>query len=423
MTDRADELRRQVEEIADQLCLTVGGQFDYRVRLDTDDETIEKLLMLVNFVLVTAHQSIEEQTQLKETLHSELEERRRVEREFEALRREVLDGGQFGELIGRSPAMEKVRQQIAVVAPTEATVLVLGESGTGKELVAHEIHRRSGRRERPMVRVNCASVPRELYESEFFGHARGAFTGAVRDRAGRFELAHGGTLFLDEVGEIPLDLQSKLLRVLQEGEFERVGEDRTRRTDVRIVAATNRNLEDEVEAGRFREDLFYRLNVFPIEVEPLKKRQEDIPLLAVAFMERLAHQRTLETPALTAVDFVELQQYDWPGNVRELQNVIERALITWSGGPVKLHLPISKRTSRKKGPEPELPGVVPEVEMRRRERENIRTALELSGGRVYGPDGAARLLGIKPNTLAARVKKLGLREPPGSPKPEMKPDS
>ena len=164
-----------------------------------------------------------------------------------------------------------------------------------------------------------------------------------------------------------------------------------------------------MDAGRFREDLFYRLNVFPIEVEPLKKRQEDIPLLAVAFMERLARQRKLETPALTGIDFVQLQQYDWPGNVRELQNVIERALITWSGGPVKLHLPVSKRTPRRRGPEPEPPGVIPEVEMRRRERENIKTALELSGGRVYGPDGAARLLGIKPNTLAARVKKLGLR--------------
>jgi transcriptional regulator with GAF, ATPase, and Fis domain len=206
--------------------------------------------------------------------------KRRLELENEYLREEVTRAGAFGELVGQGPALEAVARQIDLVAPTDAAVLVLGESGTGKELVAREVHRRSKRAGRPLIKVNCAAVPRELYESEFFGHARGSFTGALRDRAGRFELADGGTLFLDEVGEIPLELQAKLLRVLQEGELERVGEERTRRVDVRLVAATNRDLRAEAEAGRFRQDLYYRLSVFPVELPPLRKRVEDIPLLA-----------------------------------------------------------------------------------------------------------------------------------------------
>jgi transcriptional regulator with GAF, ATPase, and Fis domain len=203
---------------------------------------------------------------------------KRLELENEYLREEVTRAGAFGELIGQSPALEAVARQIDLVAPTDSGVLILGESGTGKELVAREIHRRSHRAGKPLIRVNCAAVPRELYESEFFGHARGAFTGALRDRAGRFELADQGTLFLDEVGEIPLELQAKLLRVLQEGELERVGEERTRRVNVRLVTATNRDLRAEVEAGRFRQDLYYRLSVFPVELPPLRKRKQDIPL-------------------------------------------------------------------------------------------------------------------------------------------------
>ncbi len=210
--------------------------------------------------------------------------RRRLEEENEYLRDEVTRAGAFGELVGEGPALGAVARQIDLVAPTDSAVLILGESGTGKELVAREVHRRSKRAGKPLVKVNCAAVPRELYESEFFGHARGAFTGALRDRAGRFELADGGTLFLDEVGEIPLDLQAKLLRVLQEGELERVGEERTRRVDVRVVAATNRDLRAEAEAGRFRQDLYYRLSVFPVELPPLRKRPEDVPLLAEHFL-------------------------------------------------------------------------------------------------------------------------------------------
>ena len=232
-----------------------------------------------------------------------------------------------GEIIGQSMALRQILSQIEMVAPTDANVLILGETGTGKELIARELHRRSRRKDKPLVRVNCACIPKELYESEFFGHARGAFTGAVKDRVGRFEAAAGGTLFLDEIGEIPLELQSKLLRVLQEKCYERVGEEMTRRADVRIVAATNRDLKKEVTAGRFREDLYYRLNVFPMKLAPLRERREDIPLLAAHFVELSLRELGCPRPRLTRAGIETLQGYDWPGNIRELRNVIERAVI------------------------------------------------------------------------------------------------
>jgi transcriptional regulator with GAF, ATPase, and Fis domain len=284
LIDKNDQFRRLVESIADQLCLTIGGNFDHLIRVEAQDETIEKLEMVVNFVLATASQSIEEVKQAKSQCEQQLTIRQKLERENAYLREEETRA--LGEIIGRSPPMRHISEQIGVVAPTNATVLILGESGTGKELVAREIHKASTRREGPMVRVNCAAVPRELFESEFFGHVKGAFTGALRDRVGRFELAQGGTLFLDEVSEIPIELQSKLLRAIQEGEYERVGSDKTMNTDVRLVAATNRNLLEEVRNGRFREDLYYRLNVFPITLAPLRDRKSDIPLLAVHFLER-----------------------------------------------------------------------------------------------------------------------------------------
>src|SRR4051794_24652974 len=265
--------------------------------------------------------------------------RKRLELENEYLREEVTQAGAFGELIGQSPALEAVARQIELVAPTDSAGLILGESGTGKGLVAREIHRRSQRASKPLVKVNCAAVPRELYESEFFGHVRGAFTGALRDRAGRFELADHGTLFLDEVGEIPLELQAKLLRVLQEGELERVGEERTRRVDVRLVAATNRDLRAEAEAGRFRRDLYYRLSVFPVEPPPLRKRKEALPLLADHFLHMSARKVGRPKPPLTLANVQRLQQYDWPGNVRELQHVIERAVITAGRGSLAIELP------------------------------------------------------------------------------------
>jgi transcriptional regulator with GAF, ATPase, and Fis domain len=315
-----------------------------------------------------------------------------------------------GRILGESPAIRELLRQLALVAPTGASVLILGESGTGKELVAREIHDRSLRQGRPLITVNCASIPRELFESEFFGHQKGAFTGALRDRAGRFEAADGGTLFLDEVGEIPLELQGKLLRALQEGTFERVGEDRPRRVDVRIVAATNRDLEREVRGGRFREDLFYRLGVFPLRVPPLRERLEDVPLLAAHFVERAEKRLHLKTARLTRSEAEGLRSYDWPGNVRELQNVVERAVILSRGGPLRFEAvlappPASRGATKAGSPGPSLRT---EADLKRARREALLSALRESGGRVYGREGAAARLGIPATTLASRLKALGL---------------
>ena len=337
--------------------------------------------------------------------------RGRLELENAYLREEVSEARAYGDILGHSPALRTIIEQIELVAPTDANVLILGESGTGKELVAQEIHRRSERGARAMVRVNCASVPRELYESEFFGHAKGAFTGAVRDRAGRFELADGGTLFLDEVGEIPLELQSKLLRVLQEGTYERVGEEKTRAADVRLVAATNLDLKAEVDAGRFRQDLFYRLNVFPIEVPPLRKRKEDIPLLAQEFVRSAVRRFNRSGAELTEGNILVLQGYDWPGNVRELMNVIERAVITSRSGPLRLDLPHSQRGPMMAAAPPDPNVIVPQAEIKRLERENILAALDRADWQVQGPGGAAELLEMRPTTLASRIKRMGLRRP------------
>ncbi len=264
-----------------------------------------------------------------------------LEQQNEYLEEEVVEARAFGELVGQSATLRQIVRHIDLVAGTEASVLILGETGTGKELVAREIHRRSARKEKPLVRVNCASIPKDLFESEFFGHVRGAFTGAVKDRAGRFETAHGGTIFLDEVGEIPLDMQSKLLRVLQEKRYERVGDDRTRYSDVRIVAATNRNLKKDAASGRFREDLYYRLNVFPIEVPPLRERLDDIPLLTKHFVELSARELNCPKPRLTQDALSSLQNYNWPGNIRELRNVIERAVILARGKALEFNLPVT----------------------------------------------------------------------------------
>jgi transcriptional regulator with GAF, ATPase, and Fis domain len=341
--------------------------------------------------------------------------RQQLELENAYLREEVAEAHVFGEIVGQSPALRAVERQIELVAPTDASVLILGESGTGKELVAREIHRRSARRGRPLIKVNCASVPGELYESEFFGHARGAFTGAVKDRVGRFEAADGGTLFLDEVGEIPLALQGKLLRVLQEGEYERVGEERTRSVNVRVLAATNRDPKREVAAGRFREDLYYRLSVFPIEVPPLRQRKEDLPPLAEHFLAAAARRLRSPKPILTNTSLGSLQAYDWPGNVRELHNVIERAVITARGGKLHFDLPAAGASRPGAGvpaasDAPPDTGVVPQAEMDRRERENVLAALRRAGWKISGAGGAAEILGVKPTTLRSRLKKMGLEK-------------
>ena len=333
---------------------------------------------------------------------------RELELQNEYLQEEVLELQAFGDIVGKSPALQTILRQIEMVAPTDASSLITGESGTGKELIAHEIHCHSPRNRHTMVRVNCASIPRELYESEFFGHIKGAFTGAVRDRAGRFELANHGTLFLDEIGEIPLDLQSKLLRVLQEGTFERVGDEKTRHVDVRIIAASNRDLKAEVERGNFREDLFYRLNVFPINVPPLRQRKEDIPLLAAYLLRLAAKKFKVDEPRLSKANVLQLTNYDWPGNVRELQNIIERAVIISQKGKLKFDLPKSK-TEKKGIPDldwKEYPKIRTFAQMRELDQENILHALKQAGGKVFGTDGAAQLLDTPPTTLVSRMKKF-----------------
>jgi len=322
--------------------------------------------------------------------------------------------GAFSEIIGQSGACRRIIRQVEMVAPTDATVLILGETGTGKELIAREIHQRSRRREKPLVRVNCTSIPKELFESEFFGHAKGAFTGAIKDRAGRFDVASGGTLFLDEVGEIPLELQSKLLRVLQEKSYERVGEDRTRHADVRIVAATNRDLKKDVATGHFREDLYYRLNVFPLKVAPLRERLADIPLLATHFIELLVKELGCPRPRLTRAGIERLQGYGWPGNIRELRNIIQRAAIFAQGGALDFDLPVTGVDLTSFGsrpPDEAEPEYLTEAEIRRRERQNVFAVLQKACWKIKGVNGAAELLGVKPSTLIARIEKLSLKRP------------
>ena len=339
----------------------------------------------------------------------------RLEAENVYLQEEIRTSHDYKDIIGQSHAIKQILNQVDLVAPTEASVLIIGESGTGKELIARAIHERSDRSERPLIRVNCAAIPRELFESEFFGHAKGSFTGAIKDRAGRFEVADGGTIFLDEVGEIPLELQSKLLRVLQEGQFERVGEDKTRTVDVRLIAATNRDLKLDVEAKRFREDLFFRINVFPIEAVPLRQRLQDIPLLAEHFIALTCKQLNRPVLRLSQANVKQLQSCQWRGNVRELQNVIERAIIVSNGRRLQFE---SFDADSKIGTAPQVMleedthSVMPYTEAERLERDkkNIRTALKITDGKISGKDGAAELLDIRPTTLASRMKALAIKK-------------
>jgi transcriptional regulator with GAF, ATPase, and Fis domain len=269
-------------------------------------------------------------------------EKARLEAQNAYLLDEIRSEQNFGDIIGGSSGLRKVMQQVQLVAPTDATVLITGESGTGKELVARAIHEQSARRERPLIKLNCSAVPEGLFESEFFGHVKGAFTGALKDKPGRFELADGGTLFLDEIGEVPLAMQAKLLRVLQEQELERVGDTRTRKVNVRVIAASNRYLKKEVDEGRFRQDLFYRLSVFPIEVPPLRERRGDIAPLVAHFIRQSVPRMNRPEPQISKAALDELASYHWPGTVRELQNAVERAVILWQDGPVTFDLPASR---------------------------------------------------------------------------------
>ena len=309
----------------------------------------------------------------------------------------------FDDIIGESRALKQVLGQVEIVAPTDATVLILGETGTGKELIARAIHRLSGRHARTFVKLNCAAIPTGLLESELFGHERGAFTGAIAQKVGRFELAHGGTIFLDEVGEIPLELQSKLLRVLQEQEFERLGSTRTIRVDIRLVAATNRDLAKLAEEGRFRNDLYYRLNVFPLTLPPLRERRQDIPMLVRYFAQHYAARMKKSIESIPAPTLEALSRYHWPGNIRELENLVERAVILTQG--TQLHVPLQ-----------ELRLVEPEraaasQTLQDAERQQILRVLRETKWTIGGPDGAAARLGLKRTTLTSKLKKLGLSRP------------
>lgn len=334
------------------------------------------------------------------------------------LREEVNVALNFGRIVGTSLTLRGMLRRVEAVAETPASVLIQGESGVGKELVARAIHARSPRASKPLVKVNCASTPKELFESEFFGHVKGAFTGAHRDRVGRFQLADGGTIFLDEVGEIPMELQSKLLRVLQESELERVGDDVTRSVDVRVIAATNRNLEELIVEGEFREDLFYRLSVFPIDVPPLRERGDDVIQLAQHFLDQTCKDFGREAMQLTRSQANELRGYPWPGNIRELKNVIERAVILSPGNVLRLELSMLNLgpgiTVTNTVPPPERQadsGPLTEKEMREFQKKNLIAALGQTNWRVSGKDGAAELLGVRPTTLADRIKTFKLKKP------------
>jgi PAS domain S-box-containing protein len=337
--------------------------------------------------------------------YTEIEQlKNRLEAESAYLQDEIKLEHNFENIIGNSDALKYVLYRVAEAAPTDTHVLILGETGTGKELIARAIHNLSSRSKRALVKVNCASLPASLIESELFGHEKGAFTGADVRRVGRFQLADGATLFLDEISEIPLELQPKLLQVLQDGEFEPLGSSKTLRVDVRIIAASNRDLEDEVNHGRFRQDLFYRINVFPFTVPPLRHRKEDIPLLVKWFVDRFNRKMDKNITSIPKALIKHLQAYDWPGNVRELENVIERAVITSKGSILKLTdnlvIPAKVRSRAK------LKETLTEVE-----RAQILNTLENTGWKIEGTNGAAGVLGLAPSTLRDRIKKLGIRKP------------
>lgn len=334
--------------------------------------------------------------------------RQKLEDENDYLKEEIEETAQHKFLIGKSPVWAKILQQIELVGNSDATVLLTGESGTGKEMVARALHEASLRKNAPLVKVNCAAISNELFESEFFGHIKGAFTGAFKDRTGRFQLADGGTIFLDEIGELPLQMQGKLLRVLQEKQFERVGEDRTRTVDVRVIAATNRDLWAEVEAGNFRQDLFYRLSVFPIHLPPLRERLEDIEPLTQHFLRQFAAKMRCEIFKLTDHDIKKLQSYSYPGNVRELQNIVERAIILAQCNRLNFTMPqVLSRMIVSGFEEKEVrKSILTYRELRDLERENIIHSLQKSNYKIYGKDGAADILGSKPTTLISRIKAL-----------------
>lgn len=393
--------------------VVVAGSYraDFPTALDTSllSAAVNQLTTCLRSMRAAVEQARAEAA-LKE--HEQISHRLAAENSYlrEEVRSEISPGG----IVGSSSAIRKILAQVQLVASTDATVLVLGESGTGKELVAREIHHGSSRANQPLIKVNCSAIPRDMFESEFFGHVRGAFTGAVRDRPGRFQLADGGTLFLDEIGDLPLEVQPKLLRILQEGQYERVGDDTTREVNVRVIAATNRELPADIKAGRFREDLYYRLNVFAVRVPPLRERKEDIPLLARHLAALCARKLRIAEPLISDSQCDGLKAYEWPGNVRQLANFIERTMILARDGSLRFDRPVADLPSdARQSPEAPAPlepvTIVKEDEWRRRERANMLAAIERADGRIQGPGGAADLLGLRPSTLQSRLRAFGIQ--------------
>jgi Nif-specific regulatory protein len=360
-----------------------------------------RLLEILSAHLQTAINNAQHAEALRHALAEVEWLKNRLQAENVYLQEEITTTHHCGEIIGESSALQEVLRRVEQVAPTDATVLIQGETGTGKELIARAIHRRSRYRERPLVKVNCATLPAGLVESELFGHEKGAFTGAVARKIGRFELADGGTIFLDEIGELPLELQSKLLRVLQEGEFERVGGSHTIMVNVRVIAATNRDLATAVQTGSFRADLFYRLNVFPLTLPPLRERKKDIPLLVECFLGGMAQKLGKPLRCLSEESMARVMRYAWPGNVREVQNVIERAAILACGPIVEIDEALEQRLPPKDHP-------LPARSLQDVERAHILRVLAETNGIIEGPRGAARILGLHPNTLRFRLQKLGI---------------
>lgn len=372
-----------------------------RVNAHLTLRSLQKQLQEANAML---EQRVAERTAELSSALSEVEQlKARLQAENIYLQEEIKLAHDFEEIISQSHVMRKILHQVEQVAKTDATVLILGESGTGKELLARAVHSASARAARPLVKVNCAALPSNLIESELFGHEKGAFTGALARKIGRFELADGGTIFLDEIGDLPLELQAKLLRILQEGEFERLGNPTTMKVNVRVIAATNRHLEQAVKAGEFREDLYYRLNVFPINSPPLRERKEDIPVLVSHFLKKFAVKtgKAIETISKQAMQ--QLQAYHWPGNVRELENVIERGVIL-SHGPV---LELADIPELRRSPCEAVSSSSATLE--EVERSHILRVLENTKGVIEGPKGAATILGLRPSTLRSRLQKLGLK--------------
>ena len=354
--------------------------------------------------VVVSHKEITElknvQHALKEALSENEELKNRLEQENEYLREEIQLEHNFSEILGQSKPLKQALQKVEKVAPLDTTVLILGETGTGKELFARAIHNRSTRGHRPLVKLNCATLPANLVESELFGHERGAFTGALQKKIGRFELANGGTIFLDEIGELPLELQSKLLRVLQEGEFERLGNPHTVTVDVRVLAATNRNLEEEARQGKFRQDLYYRLSVYTIPLPALRDRKSDIPLIVETLVEKLGKKIGRKMKLIPQKTMDMLQDYSWPGNVRELENVIERGIINSPEHSLRVELPDRPAFDLDE-----------HKTLEEHERDYILRILKKTKWRIAGPKGAAGILGVNPSTLRSRIQKLNIQKP------------